>query len=95
MCMYVSVLASVYTGTRAHTHARAHMHTTHTQVKQEAADMGNQKDIEYPPWLEGTWQVCVREAAVSLTVCVCLCVCGCLERLHFFQRVCVCVCVCV
>jgi hypothetical protein len=33
------------------------MHVTHTQVKQEAADMGNQKDIEYPPWLEGTWQV--------------------------------------
>jgi hypothetical protein len=41
----------------AHTHTHAHMHVTHTQVKQEAADMGNQKDIEYPPWLEGTWQV--------------------------------------
>ena len=27
------------------------------KVQQLAADMGNQKDIEYPAWLEGTWQV--------------------------------------
>lgn len=26
-------------------------------VQQLPADMGNQKDIEYPFWLEGTWQV--------------------------------------
>lgn len=30
------------------------------KVQQLAADMGNQKDIEYPAWLEGTWQVAVH-----------------------------------
>jgi len=28
------------------------------KVQQLPADNGNQKDIEYPAWLEGTWQVC-------------------------------------
>ena len=39
------------------------------QVKQEPADMGNQKDIEYPEWLEGTWKVHVflRCATVGVT----------------------------
>jgi hypothetical protein len=30
---------------------------TYVQVQQLPADMGNRKDLEYPLWLEGTWQV--------------------------------------
>jgi hypothetical protein len=86
-----------HSGERAGAHTHARMHTKHTQVKQEAADMGNQKDIEYPPWLEGTWQVCVGMAATCLSVCMWLP--GASSHVSSMSstnvRVCVRVCVCV